>query len=367
MIGVATALFAATIACAQDDIKKVLAYSTISQLGYMFLAVGAGAYAAAVFHMVTHAFFKALLFLGAGSVIHGLHDEQDMKRMGGLRRWMPVTAATFIVGWLAIAGVPPFAGFWSKDAILLNAYDKSPVLWALGLLTALLTAYYMSRQVHLVFFGRERWREAASEDAGAAGAEAGPAQALGAGGHGVEGHRQPHEAPWTMLVALITLALLSVAGGALNLPFTPRLKVLEHWLHPVFGSALREVSVGSGLEVGLAVGSAAVALLGVAVGLAAWRGRVERPALEPEVLRRAWYVDGAVSALVAGPGTEVAEVLADKVDAGVIDGAVNGLAALVRGAGARLRRVQTGYVRNYALGVACGAVLLLAYAVVRAG
>jgi NADH-quinone oxidoreductase subunit L len=261
---------------------------------------------------------------------------------------MPVTAATFIVGWLAIAGVPPFAGFWSKDAILLNAYDKSPVLWALGLVTALLTAYYMSRQVHLVFFGRERWREADRHDAGSAGVE-------------------PHEAPWTMLVALVTLALLSVAGGALNLPFTPRLKVLEHWLHPVFGSTLREVSVGSGLEVGLALGSAAVALLGVALGLAAWRGRVERPALEPEVLRRAWYVDEAVSALVAGPGTEVAEVLADKVDAGVIDGAVNGLAALVRGAGARLRRVQTGYVRNYALGVACGAVLLLAYAVVRAG
>ena len=348
VIGVATALIAATIACAQDDIKKVLAYSTISQLGYMFLAVGAGAYAAAVFHMVTHAFFKALLFLGAGSVIHGLHDEQDMKRMGGLRRWMPVTAATFIVGWLAIAGVPPFAGFWSKDAILLNAYDKSPVLWALGLVTALLTAYYMSRQVHLVFFGRERWREADRHDAGGAGAE-------------------PHEAPWTMLVALVTLALLSVAGGALNLPFTPKLKVLEHWLHPVFGPTLREVSVGSGLEVGLALGSAAVALLGVALGLAAWRGRVERPALEPEVLRRAWYVDEAVSALVAGPGTEAAEVLADKVDAGTIDGAVNGLAALVRGAGTRLRRVQTGYVRNYALGVACGAVLLLAYAVVRAG
>jgi len=206
----------------------------------------------------------------------------------------------------------------------------------------------MSRQVHLVFFGRERWREADRHDAGGAGAE-------------------PHEAPWTMLVALVTLALLSVAGGALNLPFTPKLKVLEHWLHPVFGPTLREVSVGSGLEVGLALGSAAVALLGVALGLAAWRGRVERPALEPEVLRRAWYVDEAVSALVAGPGTEAAEVLADKVDAGTIDGAVNGLAALVRGAGTRLRRVQTGYVRNYALGVACGAVLLLAYAVVRAG
>src|SRR5207253_7767325 len=153
IIGAATAFYAATIACAQDDIKKVLAYSTISQLGYMFLAVGSGAYVAAIFHMVTHAFFKALLFLGAGSVIHGLHDEQDMKRMGALRRYMPVTASTFIVAWLAIAGIPPFAGFWSKDDILLNAWDKSVWLWAVGVVAAVLTAYYMSRQVFLVFFG----------------------------------------------------------------------------------------------------------------------------------------------------------------------------------------------------------------------
>ncbi|MGH9176990.1 MAG: NADH-quinone oxidoreductase subunit L, partial [Acidimicrobiales bacterium] len=160
VVGALTAFFAATVACAQDDIKRVLAYSTISQLGYMFLAVGSGAYVAAIFHMVTHAFFKALLFLGAGSVIHGLHDQQDMKRMGALRRWMPITSATFIVGWLAIAGVPPFAGFWSKDEILLAAWENSPALWAVGLLTALLTAYYMARQVFLVFYGDERWRQA---------------------------------------------------------------------------------------------------------------------------------------------------------------------------------------------------------------
>src|SRR5829696_5891594 len=156
-VGVITALFAATIAVAQNDIKRVLAYSTVSQLGYMFLAVGTGAYAAAIFHMVTHAFFKALLFLGSGSVIHGVHDEQDMRRMGRLRAFMPVTAATFIVGWLAIAGVPPFAGFWSKDEILAFSYDNNPVLWALGLVTALLTAFYMSRQVFMVFFGEARW------------------------------------------------------------------------------------------------------------------------------------------------------------------------------------------------------------------
>ena len=158
-VGVITALVAATIAVAQNDIKKILAYSTISQLGYMFLAVGVGAYVAAIFHMVTHAFFKALLFLGSGSVIHGMHDEQDIRRMGGLRKYMPITAATFIVGWLAIAGVPPLSGFWSKDEILLFAYDANPALWAVGLVTALLTAYYMSRQVFLVFFGEERFKE----------------------------------------------------------------------------------------------------------------------------------------------------------------------------------------------------------------
>ena len=157
IVGAATALFAATIACAQDDIKRVLAYSTISQLGYMFLAIGTGGYVAGLFHMVTHAFFKALLFLCAGSVIHGLHDQQDMKKMGALRKWMPITFVTFLVGWLAISGIPPFAGFWSKDDILAAAWHKSPALWAVGFVTAGLTAYYMSRQVALVFFGKARW------------------------------------------------------------------------------------------------------------------------------------------------------------------------------------------------------------------
>src|SRR5262245_58848560 len=178
-IGVITALFAATIAVAQNDIKRVLAYSTVSQLGYMFLAVGSGAYVAAVFHMITHAFFKALLFLGAGSVIHGMHDEQDMRWMGRLRPYLPVTAATFIVGWLAIAGVPPLAGFWSKDEILLFAWDKNPALWAIGLATALLTAFYMSRQVFLVFFGDPRWKKQEHAEAD----------------EHAERHAEPHESP----------------------------------------------------------------------------------------------------------------------------------------------------------------------------
>ena len=167
-VGVGTALFAATIAVAQTDIKKVLAYSTVSQLGYMFLAVGCGAYVPAIFHMVTHAFFKALLFLGSGSVIHGMDGDQDMRHYGGLRKWMPVTASTFIIGWLAIAGVPPFAGFWSKDEILAYAWNESPALWFVGLVTAVLTAFYMTRQVVLTFFGRHRYTDARPDEIAAA-------------------------------------------------------------------------------------------------------------------------------------------------------------------------------------------------------
>jgi NADH-quinone oxidoreductase subunit L len=163
-VGAITALFAATIALAQNDIKKVLAYSTVSQLGYMFLAVGSGAYVAAIFHMITHAFFKALMFLGSGSVIHGMHEEQDMRKMGALRKFMPVTASTFIIGWLAIAGVPPFAGFWSKDEILLfTLAERGVVLYVIGLITAVLTAFYMTRQVLMVFFGDAKWGSYANE------------------------------------------------------------------------------------------------------------------------------------------------------------------------------------------------------------
>ncbi|MSZ80464.1 MAG: NADH-quinone oxidoreductase subunit L, partial [Actinobacteria bacterium] len=163
-VGALTALFAATIAVAQTDIKKVLAYSTVSQLGFMFLAIGSGAYVAAIFHMVTHAFFKALLFLGSGSVIHGMHHEQDMRKMGALRKLMPITGFTFIIGWLAIAGIPPFAGFWSKDEILLAAFANNRLLWLIGVVTALLTAYYMTRQVIMVFFGEARWHDHAEEN-----------------------------------------------------------------------------------------------------------------------------------------------------------------------------------------------------------
>ncbi len=191
IVGATTAAFAATIACVQNDIKRVLAYSTISQLGYMFLGVGSGGYTSGLFHMIMHAFFKALLFLAAGSVIHSLHDEQDMKRMGGLYRYMKVTAVTFMIGWLSISGIPPFSGFWSKDDILANAWHMNKGLWIVGALTAGLTAYYMTRQVVLVFFGKSRWQENR------------PARA-----HGTEEHAEPHESPPVMRYPLIVLGVL---------------------------------------------------------------------------------------------------------------------------------------------------------------
>src|SRR3954451_8862086 len=215
VVGVLTALFAATIACAQDDIKKVLAYSTISQLGYMFLAVGSGAYVAGLFHMITHAFFKACLFLGAGSVIHGMHDEQDMKRMGALRKWMPITSLTFMAAWLAIAGIPPFSGFWSKDEVLAAAYHKSVFLYVVGAFTAGLTAYYMTRQVWLTFFGKPRWVEETHEPSGTGATEREPLAEHA--GHDTN-RGNPHESPWTMTLPLIVLVLLSVFVGAVNLP-----------------------------------------------------------------------------------------------------------------------------------------------------
>ncbi|MGH9186547.1 MAG: NADH-quinone oxidoreductase subunit L, partial [Acidimicrobiales bacterium] len=197
-VGVLTALVAATIAVAQNDIKRGLAYSTISQLGYMFLAVGVGGYVAAIFHMVTHSFFKALLFLGSGSVIHGMHEEQDMRFMGALRKAMPWTGATFIVGWLAIAGVPPFAGFWSKDEILLFAWNEHAGLWAVGLVTALLTAFYMSRQVFMVFYGEARWDEARPQEEGEDAGEAEPADS--AEHTGDAHHVEAHESGWLMVL-----------------------------------------------------------------------------------------------------------------------------------------------------------------------
>ncbi len=344
IVGALTALFAATVAVAQNDIKKVLAYSTISQLGYMFLAVGSGAYVAAIFHMVTHAFFKALMFLGSGSVIHGMHNEQDMRRMGMLRKLMPVTAITFIIGWLAIAGVPPFSGFWSKDEILLGAWGKSPVLWAVGLVTALLTAYYMTRQVIMVFFGDARWESHAEE-------------------HGAHGDFKPHESPWIMLAPLVVLAGLAAVGGGLNLPFTHGTKLLEQWLEPVVGEFEHHSSVTAGGKFGLAIAATVASLIGIAVAYSIYEKK-RRPAIEPEILARGWRYDEVISSFMGGPGRKLFEVTA-LADAKVVDGLVNKIGNDTQDIGNIIRKIQTGYVRQYAAGIGIGAVLLLVWFVSR--
>ena len=340
IVGVATALFAATVAVAQNDIKKVLAYSTVSQLGFMFLAVGSGAYVAAIFHMVTHAFFKALLFLDSGSVIHGMHHEQDMRKMGALRLLMPITAFTFIIGWLAIAGVPPFAGFWSKDEILLYAFAKSPVLYAVGMLTALLTAYYMTRQVIMVFFGEARWHDHSDE-------------------HGAHGDFKPHESPFAMWAPLVVLAGLSMVGGLLQLPFSKDLHFLEKWLEPVveFGEAdIKGTWAYDNKYVLLGV-AVVVALAGIAASVLVY-SKKKVAAIEPEVLANGWFYDSAISKFMGGPGRKSFDAVA-WADRTIVDGAVNGVGRIVRTSGSVVRRVQTGAVRTYAAGVGLGVVALL--------
>ena len=341
-VGAATALYAATIAVAQNDIKKVLAYSTVSQLGYMFLAVGSGAYVAAIFHMVTHAFFKALLFLGSGSVIHGMHHEQDMRRMGALRKLMPVTAITFIIGWLAIAGVPPFAGFWSKDEILLYVYANNRGLYVVGLVTALLTAYYMTRQVIMVFYGEAKWKDHAHD-------------------HGAHGDFEPHESPKIMLFPLIVLSVLSIIGGAMQLPFTKKLHFLEHWLAPVVEESEADIHHTWAYEnkYVLLVIAVLIAATGIAAAFAVY-AKKKAKAVEPRVLEQAWFYDAGAAKLVGGPGRAAFNAVA-WADSHIVDGAVNGTATLVRGIASQVRKSQSGFTRVYAALMAVGAVALLAW------
>jgi NADH-quinone oxidoreductase subunit L len=366
IIGVATAFFAATIAVAQNDIKRVLAYSTVSQLGYMFLAVGSGAYVAAIFHMITHAFFKALLFLGAGSVIHGMHDEQDMRYMGALRKLLPITASCFIVGWLAIAGVPPFSGFWSKDDILLYAFDFSKILWLFGFITAILTAYYMTRQVMMVFYGEARWTDARPAPVAAHGDESVAAHGdEPADVHGDEhGHAvTPHESPWLMWVPLVVLAVGAFAGGVINLPFAGR-DYLHQWLEPVVEGSERTLGATAEDYKWLLLALAGIfALVGIFLGYLVYDRRRLR-AIEPAFLANGWYYDQAVTAFTGGPGQAAFEGTAT-FDAKVVDGAVDGTGKGIRASAQRLRRSESGYVRNYALGIGVGAVLLLGWFVAR--
>jgi NADH-quinone oxidoreductase subunit L len=340
VVGAATALFAATIAVAQSDIKRLLAYSTISQLGYMFMGVGAAAYVAGIFHLMTHAFFKALLFLGAGSVIHGVNGEQDMGKMGGLRRRMPITFVTMVIAWLAISGIPPLAGFWSKDEILGTVFQRGGawvVLWGVGLLTAGLTAFYMTRMMWLTFFGEARWDE------------------------GVH----PHESPAVMTVALAALAGLSVIGGLVNTPFRT---ALEHFLDPAFEAVRLAAAPTGSTALVLAIASVIAAVIGIGLAGLRYRGRVpDETGFGWRLLGRGYYVDDVYGQVFARAGKLGAAWLAFRFDAKGIDGAVEGVGALTRKTGGWLRPIQTGFVRSSAAAVVVGAVALLAWFLIRGG
>jgi NADH-quinone oxidoreductase subunit L len=414
IIGAATALFAATIGLAQNDIKKVLAYSTISQLGYMFLACGLGAFTAAIFHVITHAFFKALLFLGSGSVIHGMHHEQDMRRMGGLKKYMPITFATMLTGWLAISGIPIFAGFFSKDEILWKTWSAatfslpSPVwskaLWFIGALTALLTAIYMTRMMVMTFWATERFRETHAEhaDADHDGAGVGHDDAH----HSDRGVHEPHESPWLMTVPLIVLAILSTVGGLIGVPYAlssmfgghPE-NYIERTLDPVIAKVpggpsaaehgteptwlskpppahdgapafapLDEHSEGESFhspdeireERLLAALSVLIALLGIATG---WVIFKKRPLLQlPRLLENKYYVDEIYNATIINPikvGSR--EGLWKLFDVGVIDGLLHSIGEAVTETGKLLRHLQAGFVRGYAAIILLGALAVIGF------
>jgi NADH-quinone oxidoreductase subunit L len=343
-VGTITAIFAASIGLVQTDIKRVLAYSTISQLGYMFAGVGVGAYAAGIFHLVTHAFFKALLFLGAGSVIHGLNGEQDLRKMGGLAPRMLVTTVTFLVGALGLSGVPPLAGFWSKDEVLGAAFHEGHfVMWALLLIGAFMTAFYTFRLVFLAFFGNPRMdREVA---------------------HHV------HESPAAMTVPLIVLAILTAVAGFIGVPSSHG-TAFGRFLAPVL--PLHEEETGGAVAFTLLILSAAIAVGGVVLawvmyGLRPVRSETIGVSRNPiyTLLARKYYVDELYDALFVQPIYRLAQWCARVFDLGVIDGIVNGIAQLVTAWAAGMRRIQTGFVMNYALGILIGAVAVVAYFVTR--
>jgi NADH-quinone oxidoreductase subunit L len=322
IIGIATAFFAATIGLAQNDIKKVFAYSTVSQLGYMFLALGSGAYSAGVFHVMTHAFFKALLFLGAGSVIHALSGEQDLRHMGGLRKEIPITFWTMACAWVAIAGVPPFSGFASKDAILLAAHHHAPWMYWVGVLTAAMTAFYVSRAMFMTFFGRPR------------------------------GHHHPHESPPSMTIPLAILALLSLGGGFIPIPSF--LETIFPKLEEAHDFTLVAISVAAGL-VGIALAYVMyVAKPGMADAFAGNVGGLYK------LVYNKYFVDEIYDAAIVTPVVKGSEtVLWKGVDAGLIDGIVNGAGSSSRGVGSVLRLLQSGNIRSYATWVLAGCVLVI--------
>ncbi len=343
--GLVTALLAATIALKQNDIKKVLAYSTVSQLGYMFLGLGVGAYTGAVFHVLTHAFFKALLFLGAGSVIHAMGGEQDMRKMGGLSKYLPVTKLTFLLGCIAIAGIPPFSGFFSKDEILSAAFAKSPVYYVIGVFTALLTAFYMFRLYATTFMGKFR-------------------------GTGDQEHHL-HESPAAITIPLIVLAVLAVFAGFLGIPevMAPNAHWLGQFLGPVFGDAgsggvpgdtgSGAAELSHGTEWGLIAGSVVLALGGTFAAIARFSKRPElgEPAGFGKVLASKWYVDELYNAIVVRPLDLLAQFLTF-FDKYVIDWIVNGVGRLVQYGSRQLRLIQSGQVGGYVLLMVLGIIIL---------
>ncbi len=323
-VGLATALLAASIALKQNDIKKVLAYSTVSQLGFMFLALGTGAYGAAVFHVMTHAFFKALMFLGSGSVIHAMGGEQDIRKMGGLSKKMPVTFWTFVIGCVAIAGIPPLSGFFSKDAILLSAYAKSPVMYGIALFAALLTAFYMFRLLFITFTGKFR------------------------GTHEQEHHL--HESPKAMTLPLIVLAILSVIGGFVGVPAVlGGSDELIHFLSPVI--AIAEGHHISHTTEYILMGLSTVLVLGMVLG--AWviykNYKEKENTGFAKVLENKWYVDELYDTIIVKPLKVLADFLNNIFDKKVVDGLVNGVGRLVNYGGRQFRWIQSGQVGSYVL------------------
>jgi NADH-quinone oxidoreductase subunit L len=340
VVGGVTAFVAATIATSQPDIKKVLAFSTVSQIGYMVMAVGAGAYGAAIFLMVCHASYKALLFLGSGSVIHSLHGEQDMHKMGALARFLPITFPAFLVGWLTICGVPPLSGFWSKGDVLANVWGYSRPLWALGVVTAILTAYYMTRLFVVTFRGNERFREVTHGD-------------------------DPHESDWIMLTPLVILAGLTVLAGVLDLP----------WVHHdsiagFLSASIQEVpgtTAGStDAQLVLAIVDVLAAVVGIVAAFSMWRRVSPWPTkYESPFLERVWRWDDAYDATIGRPAEHAAAFASDVLEDEVIDGAVRGVATGVRRTSEGLRGAQSGFLRQYALATVLGMAVLILYLLTR--
>lgn len=370
VIGGVTALFAATIALFQLDIKRVLAYSTISQLGYMFMGEGVHNYSAGIFHLTTHAYFKALLFLGAGAVIHALGGEQDMRQMGGLRSRLRTTFWTFLVAALAISGIPPLSGFWSKDEILSSLLAQatanhraiSYLLWGIGIVTVGLTAFYMFRLFYGIFMGDYRGNASAS-DAGDDEEEESP--------HHTAGHFTIHEAPAIMTVPLIILAVLSIIGGlvgSFDLIGLPRYQPLAAFLSPVFADVHTMATASLSIQWISTLLSVVIALLGI---FAAWRlyGRGfqykenENPLYQ--LVFHKYYVDEILDAVIVRPIVWFGSTASRLLEGDVLDGGSRFIAGGLRGISGGLRRLQTGYVRNYALAILIGVVLIILYYAVR--